>query len=184
MDAAIRLFAEQGYERTTVAQIAEAADVVPKTFFNHFPTKEDVLFADTEPDHARAVEVIAARAPGDDVADVLVRAYETLLRDYRADGTRDPGVTELYGRLLVTVPTLQARALHRSLAFQREVADALLAAFPDRLDPVSAAAVVGASAGAAQAAALRSMELGQPEEQFWDAIRRGVHIALHGLPAR
>lgn len=42
-DAAVELFRTQGFERTTVSQIAEAADVVPATFFNHFPSKNAVL---------------------------------------------------------------------------------------------------------------------------------------------
>ncbi|RKT54643.1 TetR/AcrR family transcriptional regulator [Saccharothrix australiensis] len=182
VETAMRLFAEQGFERTTVAQIAEAADVAPKTFFNHFPTKDDVLFADAGPSDALAAEVIAARRPEDTVADVLRRTYEALRHDYVPIGGRDPETTALHGRLLTTVPSLQARALQRSLAFQRELAQALLAAFPDRLDPISAAAVVGALAGATQAAALRSMELGQDEQQLWAAMDRGVRIALHGLP--
>jgi len=42
-DAAVELFRNQGFERTTVSQIAEAADVVPATFFNHFQNKNAVL---------------------------------------------------------------------------------------------------------------------------------------------
>lgn len=41
--ASERLFAAQGYDGTTVDQIAEAADVAQKTFFNHFPTKHALL---------------------------------------------------------------------------------------------------------------------------------------------
>ncbi|MER5666006.1 TetR/AcrR family transcriptional regulator [Streptomyces mirabilis] len=41
--AALELFAEQGYERTTIDQIAERADVARGTFFNHFQRKEDVV---------------------------------------------------------------------------------------------------------------------------------------------
>jgi AcrR family transcriptional regulator len=40
---AAELFRRHGFEATTVETIAEAADIVPATFFNHFPTKEDVL---------------------------------------------------------------------------------------------------------------------------------------------
>ncbi len=41
--AAQDLFLEQGFDRTTVAQIAEAADVVPQTLFNHFQSKQTLL---------------------------------------------------------------------------------------------------------------------------------------------
>lgn len=43
---ALRLFVQQGYEATTVEQVAEAAEVSPSTFFRYFPTKEDVVVQD------------------------------------------------------------------------------------------------------------------------------------------
>jgi AcrR family transcriptional regulator len=43
---ALRLFQEQGYEQTTVDQIAEAAEISPSTFFRYFKTKEDVIVED------------------------------------------------------------------------------------------------------------------------------------------
>jgi AcrR family transcriptional regulator len=43
---ALRLFQEQGYQATTIEQIAEAAEVSPSTFFRYFPTKDDVVLYD------------------------------------------------------------------------------------------------------------------------------------------
>ncbi|NUT05014.1 MAG: TetR family transcriptional regulator [Hamadaea sp.] len=45
-EAAMRLIREQGYDATTVDQIAAAAEVSPATFFRYFPTKEDVIIQD------------------------------------------------------------------------------------------------------------------------------------------
>lgn len=47
-EAALQLFEAQGFESTTVVQIAAAAGVIERTFFNHFPTKADVLFPSDE----------------------------------------------------------------------------------------------------------------------------------------
>ena len=43
---ALRLFLEKGFEAATIEEIAEAAEISPSTFFNYFPTKEEVVFQD------------------------------------------------------------------------------------------------------------------------------------------
>ena len=60
--AALDLFAEQGYDNTTVTQIANRAGLTKTTFFRHFPDKREVLFAGQEV-HSRLLADGAAAAP-------------------------------------------------------------------------------------------------------------------------
>jgi AcrR family transcriptional regulator len=182
-ETAIRLFGEQGYEQTTVAQIAAAADVSTKTFFNYFPSKEAVLFADTLQRNTLWLDIIAGRRPGESVAELLTRAYDAMLADFKTeDAMRDnPELMKVYTRLMMSVPALQAKALLMLFDVQREIAAALVKVFPDELDPISAAALVGSMLGATQGAGLASLERGDSEEEFWKAMRRGIDIALRGL---
>ncbi|AHH99895.1 TetR family transcriptional regulator [Kutzneria albida] len=185
VETALRLFDEQGYEQTTVAQIASAADVATKTFFNYFPSKEDVLFAESTAYQAIPIEVIADRREGESVSELLTRAYEKSIADYRAGGVgpRDREFMQIYVRLVSSVPSLQAKALHQAFETQKDVAAALVAAYPDELDLISASAVVGALAGATQAASLVCLEQGCSEDELWEAMRRALDIALNGLGA-
>lgn len=65
IDAAFTLFAERGFEACTVDEIAEAADVSPRTFFRYFPVKEDVALARLEDESALIVEHLARRPPSE-----------------------------------------------------------------------------------------------------------------------
>jgi AcrR family transcriptional regulator len=74
IDAALRLFDENGFEHTTIAEIAEAADIAPRTFFGYFPSKEDVVFAD----FPELVDGLAARLderPADETTIDAMRAW-------------------------------------------------------------------------------------------------------------
>jgi AcrR family transcriptional regulator len=61
--AALRLFAEKGYESTTVEDIAEAADVAVRTFFRYFSSKLDVLFGDVVTDRVTRLRTVLASRP-------------------------------------------------------------------------------------------------------------------------
>ena len=66
-----RLFAERGFDAVTVAEIAAAAEVSEKTVFNHFATKEDLVFAGREERLGQLVAAIEQRRPGTPVLEVF-----------------------------------------------------------------------------------------------------------------
>ncbi|MQA85248.1 MAG: TetR family transcriptional regulator [Streptosporangiales bacterium] len=180
---AFRLFLEQGYEQTTIAQITAAADVAKKTFFNHFPTKEDVLFADAEQYYQATNEVIAERAPDERIPDLLLRIYDRVITRRLADSPlpeNAEAINEL-SKLVMTVPAVQAKALHVMFDLQQTIAEALLKAYPDLLDPTTAAAAVGSVMGAAQAAGIASLREGHSAEEYLASTRRAIDIAIQGL---
>ena len=87
-EAAIALYAEQGYDGTTVAQIADRAGVTARTFFRHFADKREVLFTGSEELEHRMVDALTAAPPTagpmDAVTAALLAAAEVFVgrRDY------------------------------------------------------------------------------------------------------
>ena len=69
--AALDLFARHGFHATTIPQIAEAADVSPRTVSGYFPVKEDLAFPYAEVQMAEFERRLAERAPGETAADAL-----------------------------------------------------------------------------------------------------------------
>src|ERR1700712_1782909 len=80
--AAVDLFTEQGYDATTIAQIAERAGVTRSTFFRHFPDKRELLVAGQATLRRLPAAGIASAPPAagplDGIAAGLIRASETL----------------------------------------------------------------------------------------------------------
>jgi AcrR family transcriptional regulator len=187
---AIRLFLAQGYERTTVAQLTAEADVARKTFFNHFPSKVDVLFADVERYYYdAAMQVIAERGPDEPIPDLLRRIYELgVARELAADSPfhdTDADTLERLNELVMSVPALQARSQRVWFDLVRRIAGALADAYPDELDAVTAGAAVGALMGAAQGAVQSAVHGAAGNDRSRDdyvaAAERGVDLVMRGL---
>ena len=103
---ALRLFREQGYQATTVEQIAAAAEVSPSTFFRYFPTKEDVVLQDDM--DTRMIAAFEQQPPGVGPIAAVRAAAREMLTSYT--GT-DLDVIRETTRLTMTVPEVRARAL-------------------------------------------------------------------------
>jgi AcrR family transcriptional regulator len=68
---ALQLFAERGYDNTTLADIAEAANVSPRTIFAYFDRKEDILLCDEMAVYEQLRETLEQRAPGATTVDAF-----------------------------------------------------------------------------------------------------------------
>jgi AcrR family transcriptional regulator len=72
-EAALRLFAERGFDGVTVAEIAGEADVSVATVFNYFPTKEDLVYGRMEAFEAELLDAVRNREPGESALAAFVR---------------------------------------------------------------------------------------------------------------
>jgi AcrR family transcriptional regulator len=117
---ALRLFREQGYDATTIEQIAEAAEVSPSTFFRYFPTKEDLVLSDEyDP-------MILAAFHGQPAGVPPVRALRDAIRSVSAGfGAEERAAIEERWRLSLEVPQVRAAALLNLTAGIDMVAEAL-----------------------------------------------------------
>src|SRR2546429_4905035 len=103
---ALRLFREQGYQHTTVEQIAEAAEVSPSTFFRYYPTKEDVVLQDG----LDLVWFEALRAQPPELGPIA--ALRASLREaFAAIPEQDMAMLQENMALALSIPAIRARML-------------------------------------------------------------------------
>jgi len=118
--AALRLFAEKGYEQTTVEEIAEAADVAVRTFFRYFSSKQHILFGDVGHDRVTRLKSELAARPRDEPILSSVRAV------LDAMDLVDPGEQEqimLRIRLMERQPSLVPMYLRLNHELRETVAE-------------------------------------------------------------
>jgi AcrR family transcriptional regulator len=147
---ALGLFLEQGYERTTVAEIAEAAGVSPMTFFRYFPTKEDVVEYD-EYDPVLA-ELVVARPADEPPLAALGGALATALAGL---GDDELATVLVRTRLVLRTPALRARR-SASEAATRDLFAGALATRAGRGEPTLDHRVVAAAIVATLTTALET----------------------------
>ena len=116
LDTAVRLFAEQGYEQTTIAQIAREAGISQRSLFRYFGTKEDLVCGDQEALGELLRRTVEQQSAGVSVWDALRAGFEAILI---ANHTQERAL-EL-SRLIFETPSLRARYIEKRLRWQTEL---------------------------------------------------------------
>ena len=171
---ALRMFRERGYEATTVAKIAAAAEVSESTFFRYFPTKEDVVLWDEldplvfEAFKKQPPEMGPIRALRESIRDVL-------------SGTSAAEKADLLGRLevLMSVPPLRAMLLDGLRGPMGLLARAMAERAGRRPDDPAVRALAGAVMGIGLSAMFAAAE---PEADVVSLIDEGLAFLEAGFP--
>jgi AcrR family transcriptional regulator len=171
--AAFELFAERGYDATTVADIADAAEVAPRTVSMYFPAKQDIAMSRLGDGVASLTAAIQDRRPGETVHEVFGR--------WLLASQTEPEDRELYRlarRMFAANPDLAALRTARIATAIREGAAAIAA------DTGSAPGAIGPRIAAAAAAAI-TMEIidTEPGPEREEAVAAAMRFLDGGTAA-
>ena len=176
-DHALRLFVEQGYDATTVEQIAAAAEISPSTFFRYFPTKEDVVLTD---EYDPLIGILLREQPPDrTVIEALRATFGEILAQALED---DLPTTRTRLRLLVQVPALRARMFEALQEGTHAVLSELVAERTGRRsDDPEIKTFSWAVLGVLQAALFQWLESSE-DTDLADLIDRNLDFLARGCP--
>ncbi len=119
-DAALLLFEGQGYEATTVEQIAECAEVSPTTLFRYFPSKAEIVLSDHGNELPALYEAIAARPRSENDAEAVRRAVQQAWI-----AAIDPARTAEKAKVVAGSDVLRGMSYRRGFRWLAVVTDAL-----------------------------------------------------------
>ncbi len=119
--AALDLFEVQGFDGTTIDEIAAAADISPRTFFHYFPSKEDVLLADYATRLHKIVAALKTGPSGLAPWHALRGAFLTVAADYESE--REQLLRRF--RIIQSTPSVAARNLLLQASWEDAVTDAV-----------------------------------------------------------
>jgi AcrR family transcriptional regulator len=176
---ALRLFREEGYQRTTVEKIAEAAEVSPSTFFRYFPTKEDVVLQDDM--DIRMIEALEQQPPELGPVAAARAAARQMFASYTA---ADMDVLRETTALTLTVPEIRARALDEFARTTSAVAEALAKRADRPADDLAVRTAAGAIIGVIMAITMpwEGWSEGGSFEDSFGQIDEALALLEAGLP--
>ena len=190
-DVATRLFMERGFDRVTIDEIAEAADVGRMTVFNHFPRKEDMFFDREQEGHDLAFDAIRSRAPGTSPIQALGMLAHQMV-EQRSDALSMIADTLTFVETAQASEALKARARQMRDDFVRALAGVLAEGVGRPADDPDAHLAAGLIAATWSIAFTRAHaelrvtgDVEAAQSMFLGLIDRGIigtHAALEGTP--
>ncbi len=128
--AALELFAERGFEQTTVPQIAERAGLTTRSFFRHFADKREVLFTGEEDVPQRVADLLRDAPTSLSMMEMLTWGIETMAKNF-FEGHRQE--LRQRGAIVATDVGLQERELRKQAEIAAAITDTLVSAGHDPL---------------------------------------------------
>jgi len=178
---ALRLFREQGYQATTVEQIAAAAEVSPSTFFRYFPTKEDVVLQDDM--DVRLIETLERQPAG---LSPLGAVRAATLEVFASYSEADIEVLSQTTALTMTVPEIRARALDEFTRTIEVIGEAVAKRAGRSPDDLAVRVMAGAIIGVIMSITMPLKEEGWTDrptlEDTFQRIDQGLALLEAGLP--
>jgi AcrR family transcriptional regulator len=140
---ALELFAERGYDETTLAEIADAADVSPRTIFSYFDSKEEILFCEESSSLEDVKAALETRPEGTTTVDAI--------RNLLADMPPPDNDAKLRKQVITSSPSLQLKMRARIAEIEPVLAASFakdLGSEPDDIRALLIAASATAAFGA------------------------------------
>ena len=171
---ALALFRANGYESTTVDQVAQAAEVAVSTVFRYFPAKEDLVLSDEY--DALLVEAFRTQPPGLRPAEAIRRGLRSVLADLSAD---EAAAMRDRAMLALAVPELRAAMIGQFADAIRLIADLVARRTGAAPSEFSVHAKAGAIIGVMISAELYWVE--HPEADLFTLLDESLALLEAGL---
>ncbi|MXM65075.1 TetR family transcriptional regulator [Streptomyces sp. HUCO-GS316] len=174
--ATYALIKEQGYDATTIEQIADRAEVSPSTVFRYFPAKEDIVLTD-ESDPV-LLEELRARPVDEPWPDTI---RHVMRQAVRTGVEQDPEVARLRTRLMVQVPAVRSRMMESMSVTGRMLCTAIAERTGRDPDSLEVRVYAMSLVGGLMETSLYWAENGHRDD-FAALVDRTLDILQHGLP--
>ncbi|WP_342782951.1 mycofactocin system transcriptional regulator [Saccharopolyspora hirsuta] len=172
---AFDLFDEQGFENTTVTDIARAAGIARRTFFHYFPSKNDVPWGDFDAELVRLRADLRASPAGAPLMDCIRRC---LVEFNRVPREQVPAHRRRM-RLILGIPALQAHSTLRFQAWRQVIAEFVGERTGHPADALAPQTIAHATLGVALAAYERWLD--EPDAELTDLLDSAMRELAAGF---